>query len=89
VPSKITKEARNVDSKRKRITSGILAVLAATVVACGSVGAGSEGRPAEEHPSDGNYITADDYYGVGPQIRSTRGGDDGAPRAVDEGMLQP
>lgn len=53
-----------MDSKPKKITSGILAVLTATVVACGSI-QGAAGRPDVQAGGGSNYITADGSYGVG------------------------
>lgn len=79
-----------MDSKRSRITSGILAVLAATVVACGSVSAGSGGQKLGGANGD-IYITADDHYGINPRNASSSGG--GAASApgdaIDGPQLQP
>jgi len=53
-----------MNGKSGRITSGILAVLAATVVACGSSQAASgQADPARDGGS--NYLTADASYGIG------------------------
>ena len=46
-----------------RITSGILAVLAATVVACGSSQAAS-GRAEPARDAGANYLSADGNYGM-------------------------
>ena len=50
-------------SKNGRITSGILAVLAATVVACGSSQAAS-GRADPARDGGANYLSADGNYGT-------------------------
>ena len=58
-------EATDVNKRRGRITGSILAVLAATVVACGSI-QGSAGKADPQRQGGGaNYLTADDSYGVG------------------------
>jgi hypothetical protein len=59
-------EAPNMKSKSGRITSGILAVLAATVVACGSSQAAS-GQADPARGGGANYLAADGSYGVGLQ----------------------
>jgi len=51
-------------SKSGRITSGILAVLAATVVACGSSHAAS-GQADPARDAGANYLSADGNYGRG------------------------
>jgi hypothetical protein len=56
-------EAPNMKSKSGRITSGILAVLAATVVACGSSQAAS-GRAEPARDAGANYLSADGNYGI-------------------------
>jgi len=50
-------------SKSGRITSGILAVLAATVVACGTSQAAS-GRAEPARDAGANYLSADGNYGI-------------------------
>ena len=50
-------------SKSGRITSGILAVLAATVVACGTSQAAS-GRAEPARDAGANYLSADGNYGT-------------------------
>jgi hypothetical protein len=57
-------EAPNMKSTSDRITSGILAVLAATVVGCGSIQAAS-GQADPGRDGGANYLTADASYGVG------------------------
>jgi hypothetical protein len=57
-------EAPNMKSRGDRITSGILAVLAATVVACGSSQAAS-GQADPARDGGANYLTADGSYGIG------------------------
>ena len=52
-----------MNGKSGRITSGILAVLAATVVACGSSQAAS-GRAEPARDAGANYLSADGNYGT-------------------------
>jgi len=54
-----------VDRKCKRITGGILAVLTATVVACGSIQGSAGSGDAHRGGGGANYLTADDSHGVG------------------------
>jgi hypothetical protein len=54
-----------MNNRSRRITGSILAVLAATVVACGAI-QGSAGTTDPQHGGGGaQYLTADDSYGVG------------------------
>ena len=53
-----------MNNRRGRITGSILAVLAATVVACGSV-QGSAGSGDAQPQGGASYLTADGSYGVG------------------------
>jgi hypothetical protein len=88
VSSEHTKEAANVDINCKGITSGILAVVAATIIACGSASAGS----ASHARGDGGsaYITADDQQGVGLHNGGGPNGGIGAPGdAISGPQLQP
>jgi hypothetical protein len=53
-----------METQRRRITTGIVAILAATVVACGSIQAAS--GKGEMQPGGGsNYLSADQSYGLG------------------------
>ena len=51
-------------SNSGRITGGILAVLAATVLACGAI-QGAAGHPSAASEGGANYLTADGSYGIG------------------------
>lgn len=53
-----------MNNRRGRITGSILAVLAAIVVACGSI-QGSAGTADPQRGGGANYLAADDSYGVG------------------------
>lgn len=68
-------------SMRNGITSGILAILAATVLACGTI-KGASGKAGSEVGGGDNYLTADDGYGVGSWDPTGIGvGSAGAPAA--------
>ena len=54
-----------MNNRRGRITGSILAVLAATVVACGSI-QGAAGSADAQPQGDANYLTADNSHDVGP-----------------------
>lgn len=54
-----------MNNRRGRITGSILAVLAATVVACGSI-QGAAGSLDAQPQGDANYLTADNSHDVGP-----------------------
>jgi hypothetical protein len=58
-------EAPGVDSKRKRITGGILAVLTATIVACGSIQGSAGSGDAQRVGGGANYLSEDGNYGIG------------------------
>jgi hypothetical protein len=79
-----------VDIKCKRITSGILALLAATVVACGSASAGSAGHRVGAPGGGENYLAANDSYGQSLMGASkVSGGPSVAPsEAVDGPQFQ-
>lgn len=78
-----------MDIKRRHITGGILAVLAATVFACGAV-QGSSGKATSEVGGGDNYLTADQNYGVNSRDTTQSGGSSGAPAADVIGpSLQP
>jgi hypothetical protein len=82
------KEAANVDIRGELITRGILAVLAATIIACGSASAGSASH--ERGGGGSAYITADAEHGVGLQTGGDPGGGIGAPGdALGGPQLQP
>lgn len=76
-----------MDIKRRRITGGILAVLAATVVGCGSANAGSASRESRGSGGGSVYIMADDQHGVGPQNSSRAGG--GAAGSLGDALGGP
>lgn len=70
----------------KRITSGILAVLAVASIACGSVGSPSAAQPA----SGGNaYLTSDTTYGVGGTVEIDHAEGGALPGTDSSAALQP
>ena len=80
-----------MDIKRRRITGGILAVLAATVVSCGAVSAGSAGHLDDIRGGGDSYLTASDTYGQGMQNANNSGiGPSVAPTdALNGPQVQP
>jgi hypothetical protein len=79
-----------MDIKRRRITGGILAVLTATVVSCGSVNAGSAGHLVDTRGGGDSYLTANDTYGQGLRGANNGGGPSVAPAdALDGPQFQP
>jgi hypothetical protein len=88
VPPANEKEA-HVSIKRNAITNGILALLAATVVACGALQGASGKAGLEPGPGD-NYLTADERHGIGLDGSSAFRGSAGGPTAEGSGpSLQP
>jgi hypothetical protein len=87
-------EEPDVDIKRKRTTGGILAVLVATVVACGSI-QGATGKADPQLGGGMNYLTADGSYGVGLAHGEVNGetsqvsGTSSAPGDASVPSLQP
>lgn len=77
-----------MDSKRRQITRGILAVLAATVVACGSI----QGATGQTDPARGggtSYLTADENYGSALLQRDNTSGPSAASGDNSGPLLQP
>jgi hypothetical protein len=77
-----------MDIKRARITSGILALLTATVVACGSI-QGAAGKADLQRGGGANYLTADQTYGIGSGTADSAGGPGAAPSEASGPSLQP
>jgi hypothetical protein len=79
-----------MDITRTRITSGILALLTATVVACGSI-QGASGMTGFGIGGGDNYLMANDTYGQGGRDASSGGsGPAVAPaETLDGPQLQP
>jgi hypothetical protein len=78
-----------MNGKGNGITSGILALLAATVLACGTIQGGSGKSATETGGGSDKYITADENYGVGLQKFTVSDGP-AAPAADGFGpSLQP
>ena len=74
-------------TKRSRITSGILAVLAASVIACGTV-QGASGKAGSGSGSGDVFITSDEQ-GTGVRTGSGYGGPAGVPADGVGPSLQP
>lgn len=79
-----------MDIKRSTFTSGILAVLTAAVLACGTI-QGASGKVSPGTGGGDNYLTANDTYGQGVQSANNSGsGPSVAPTdALNGPQLQP
>lgn len=77
-----------MDSKRNRVTNGILALLMATVIACGTV-QGASGKTGSGSSGGDVYITSDEH-GTGMRTSNNPGGPAVAPTTDGFGpSLQP